>query len=178
MQWGNVIGYEGKYEVSDSGRVRSLICGGRWGQRTRSSPFYMKPKIIRGGYLYVGLRFPGEKQVWKHVGVLVLESFRGLAPKGTECSHLNGDPRDNRILNLVWETRSQNAIRRQEHGTQYAPKGELSATAKLTESEVEEIRVLGRSGLVSQARIGDRYGVSQTQVGRIIRGERWAHSQR
>ena len=53
------------------------------------------------------------------------------------------------------------------------PRGESNASAKLTADMVRRIRFLGKT--MSQSEIGERFGVSQRHVGRILRRERWAH---
>lgn len=56
-------------------------------------------------------------------------------------------------------------------------RGELNATAKLTRSDVMEMYQLARTGR-AQGEIADRFGVHRTTVGKILRGERWAHLHR
>lgn len=72
---------------------------------------------------------------------------------------------------LRWATTAENHADMIAHGT--AIRGEKSYNAKLTERAVKEIRALKDS--LSQRKIGALYGVRQSHVGRIIRGERWGH---
>lgn len=109
-RWLPVVGYEGYYEVSDYGRVRSLRreVPSRNGQR----------QVVPGGvlrqsglgntpYLKVSLcRDRG--QVTRSVHSLVLEAFVGLRPDGMEACHGFGGQRDNRLQNLRWDTLSEN----------------------------------------------------------------------
>ena len=69
------------------------------------------------GYLRVNLS-KGGKQRQHLVHRLVLTAFVGPCPDGMETRHLNGDPSDNRIENLVWGTAKENAADRISHGTQ------------------------------------------------------------
>lgn len=55
------------------------------------------------------------------------------------------------------------------------PRGENCHNSKLSESDVLEIRKLYAAGGVSQYELADKFGVQQTQIGRITRGLRWRH---
>jgi NUMOD4 motif/HNH endonuclease len=107
-QWVPVRGYEGLYEVSDAGRVRSLPRAGTRGGVLRHD-------VGNNGYPSVRLSRHGRKT---HLAVhtLVITAFRGSRPDGQECRHRNGDPMDNRLENLVWGTSSQNSQDTVEHG--------------------------------------------------------------
>lgn len=112
--WCPIPGHEG-YEVSTLGQVRS-------GSRVLT-------QFLRGkkpGYLSVYLG--GGSQF---VHRLVLLAFRGEPQEGEETRHLNGDQYDNRLENLAWGTRSENALDRVRHGTHFSsrkthcPRGHL-----------------------------------------------------
>lgn len=112
--WKDVHGFEGRYEVSDLGRVRS--------SRTRTST--KKGKILRlqtttGGYLRAYLYQGNRKYAYKRVHHLVLESFVGARPEGMESLHINGNETDNRKENLRWGTRSENTKDQVRHGTHH-----------------------------------------------------------
>ena len=175
VKWRDVVGYEGRYQVSERGRVRSLVCGGRYGYLKRKVPKAMKGHVRKAdGYEYVSLRKDGALKV-RSVHRVVLEAFSGPCPAGHTGSHLNGVSADNRLGNLQWEPHSANVLRKNEHGTMFRPQGELSGTAKLTEEEAQEVKVLCRTGLLSAGKIAAHYRVSATEVGRIATGERWGH---
>jgi hypothetical protein len=106
--WRPISGYEGLYEVSDQGRVRSL-CRIRARSNGRELPVrerILKPNAQRSGHLGVVLYNNGRFVVSVHV--LVLKAFVGPCPHGMECCHSNGDPADNQLENLRWDTRSAN----------------------------------------------------------------------
>lgn len=105
--WLPVIGYESYYEVSDLGRVRSLRRG-----------IIMKPSYSNtGGYPLLILSGSDGHPRGRYVHRLVLEAFAGLAPEGTECRHLDGDPRNCALGNLAWGTSNQNKHDQVRHGT-------------------------------------------------------------
>jgi len=113
--WKPVVGAEGLYEVSDLGRVRSLrrIITKRPPPR---APGYTRKtipeRILRPGPTQSGHRtvviVSHTRKGSRLVHHLVLEAFSGLRPRGLEALHLNGDPTDNRLLNLKWGTRGEN----------------------------------------------------------------------
>lgn len=113
-QWRPIPGYEGAYEVSSLGRVRSLDRvtdrGRRWKGRV------MRPAALKSGYLIVSLWREG-KQTTPLVHRLVLAAFVGPAPEGCEALHANGINSDNRIANLSWGTHSENQLDQVAHGT-------------------------------------------------------------
>lgn len=117
--WLPVIGFEGYYEVSDQGRVRSVtrIVAGKEGRPRVAQGLILRPGTDRGyGGKRVSLGGPGGRQTRK-VHRMVLESFVGLAPDGMVCCHNDGDPSNNRLENLRWDTPSANMLDRVKHGT-------------------------------------------------------------
>lgn len=109
-----VIGYEGRYEVSDMGNVRSLdrirSHGKRWRGRT------LKPIPMPRGYLLVNLWFDNKQRMFL-IHRLVLTAFVGPAPEATEALHADGDPTNNSLSNLSWGTHSENMLDQVAHGT-------------------------------------------------------------
>lgn len=103
--WKPVVGYEGMYEVSNRGKVRSI-------DRTNYRGSRLKGVVLTQfrtphGYMRVGLcKFGNTRTTLVHP--LVLEAFVGPRPVGSDCRHLNDKPDDNRVENLAWGSRSQN----------------------------------------------------------------------
>lgn len=116
-RWFPVAGWDGFYEVSDHGRVRSVdrvVVGS-------DDKVYRRKGIVRallpdGEYLKVSLRRPGEFKNAK-VHILVLSAFVGPCPDGMECCHKDGNSKNNFLVNLRWGTRSSNNFDRVLHGT-------------------------------------------------------------
>lgn len=93
--WKPVMGYEGYYEVSNLGRVRSSIYG------------ILKPQKINSGYLMVGLRCNGKRK--RHlVHRLVAQEFCQNSLGLSQVNHKNEDKTDNRAVNLEWCTAKYN----------------------------------------------------------------------
>lgn len=112
MTWLPIPGYESHYEVSDTGRVRSL----RSGQHVRPAPRPVKPGDNGQGHLHVNLWLDG-KPTKRYVHQLVLEAFVGPCPDGMEVLHGNGDASDNRRENLRYGTSQENRMDAVRHGT-------------------------------------------------------------
>lgn len=97
-----------------------------------------KAKTTKKGYREINLIHKSGKQKFIRVHKIVLETFIGRCPKGWEARHLNGNRSDNRLSNLRWGTRKQNANDKRRHGTM--PWGERSKLSKLNELQVRIIR--------------------------------------
>ena len=161
--WKPISGYEGRYEVSDLGRIRSA-------PTLRSRGGILRPDTT-GGYLRVQL-WRGGKYVRPLVHRLVLEAFVGPCPDGMEACHGSPDKSDNRIGNLRWDTHKNNHADKLAHGTHL--RGEAIGNSKLKASDVFLIRSLRQEGktLLSIAR---QLGVSQSLVHHITKGRVWRH---
>jgi hypothetical protein len=122
-KWKDITGYEGLYQVSDQGRVRSLdrkVKSKGSGSYLRKGQL-IKPKMRRDGYPSVGLRADGGRKFFL-VHRLVLEAFVGVRPEGMEARHLNDVKSDARLENLVWGTRSENNYDRVRNKVDYYTK--------------------------------------------------------
>lgn len=109
--WKDIPGYEGMYQVSNMGRVKSLPRVVPHGSsKTTIRERILRPGINRRGYRSVVLRREG-KSITREVHVLVASAFLGKrTEKDEQIRHLNGIPTDNRAGNLAYGTRSQNQI--------------------------------------------------------------------
>lgn len=114
--WRPVLGYEGYYEASTQGRVRSverIAANGRWWPGV-----VLKPVVHPNGHLQVHLsRGNAQRTQWVHR--LVLTAFAGPAPDGTVALHRNGDPSDNQLTNIEWGTHSENLRDQVRHGSHF-----------------------------------------------------------
>jgi len=174
-KWNGIEGYP-YYEVSNRGRVRSLsrLVKCRGGMRSVVGRV-RKTTTTSYGYpqLTLGKDEAGRVQVFL-VHRLVLTAFRGPAP-GMVCRHLDGDPLNNRLANLVWGTYKENMADKKRHGTTYSPAGETNPGAKLTEKQVLRIRKLHSTGEYTQKAIAVAYGITTASVHLIVRRKNWKH---
>lgn len=111
-RWLPVPGYEGLYEVSDLGRVRSLPRQVGYG---RIKGRILKALPGRNGYPRVNL-WKDQRAKMHHVHSLVLAAFTGPRPEGYETRHLDGDRCNNTLANLSYGTPSENQHDKVRHG--------------------------------------------------------------
>jgi hypothetical protein len=115
-RWMAIEGFEGRYEISNHGRVRSLCCaGGRYATMERN---YRKvPKILKGGknpqgYWVVKLYNDDREFKQFSIHTLVLIHFGSKRPEETDtywdAAHLDHNKNNNAIWNLQWQTHKDN----------------------------------------------------------------------
>ena len=116
--WKDIKGYEGMYQVSNLGRVKSLgrIVTRKNGRRLTIQERILKPKPTQNGYLQVKLCYSSGKGKWFLVHRLVCEAFHKNPENKPEVNHINEDKLDNRACNLEWVTAKENC----NHGTHNA----------------------------------------------------------
>lgn len=117
-EWRPVVGHSG-YEVSNLGNVRSVdrivvrYQRGRRVEQPRRGQSITPVANVKSGHLFVRLG----RAAHCTVHALVLEAFVGPRPSGLEGCHNNGDPSDNNVSNLRWDSRSSNLRDAVRHGT-------------------------------------------------------------
>ncbi len=157
-QWRNVVGFEGIYEISNFGNVRSV--------KTRKIKKLTISKTCQRPYLSL---WKNNKSMVCRPHKLVMEAFVGIRPQGMECCHNDGNPQNNHLSNLRWDTPKNNHADKIKHGT--TNRGERCGAAKLTLEQVNAIRNDNRL----QRLIAADYGVLQNTISRIKSGKRWSH---
>ena len=168
-EWRPVVDYEGLYEVSDLGNVRSVRrTTNTWPGRV------LKPRLDHYGYLKVHLS-RGDRETRLTIHRLVLAAFVGPFASGQEGNHINGVKTDNRLGNLEKVSGSQNTNHAWQSGlcNSHRPRGSQNPHVKLTEDAVRQIRALGDQ--LDQAELGRRFGVHFSTISDILRGKTWKH---
>lgn len=114
-RWRPVLGFEGLYEISDHGSLRSLPRRNCRGQ-------IRKWNRTRSGHATIDLWKDGKTQQ-RTAHRLVLEAFVGPRPEGLEGCHNDGDPQNNHLSNLRWDTPSSNRTDAVRHGRRFGRPG-------------------------------------------------------
>lgn len=180
-RWLPVPGFEGFYEVSSLGRVRSVdrivASANRWGPVSK----HLRGKILAQsmdgyGYMTVTLFRRGRSRPYR-VHTLIAPAFLGSRPPGQEVRHGAAGRRVNAVSNLCYGTRSQkeqDKIRDGtfNHGGGDKTAGERNGNAKLTTELVTEIRQRHADGQRQAAIAGD-FGITQAAVSLVIQRKTW-----
>lgn len=171
-RWVPVPGYEGRYEVSNLGRVRSLMYVTKAWERPRAEPFVLRATPGNNGYPAVHLSF-GKVCKRHSVHRLVMIAFAGPEPDGMEVAHKDGVRTHCALSNLEWKTRKDNHADKLIHGT--SQRGERCGKAKLTWAQVQEIRrrYRRRSMVCGGAALAREFGVSEFAIQSVVHHRTW-----
>ena len=168
--WKEIEGYEGIYEVSNLGRIRSLP------RKGRKQIKVLCPSPNTDGYLLVQLRRDGKRKSCL-VHRLVLGAFDPIIDTTLEGNHKDLDVTNNKLSNLEWCTPKENS----EHywvtadtSDRNTPKGEDHHLSVLNIDTVKEIRRLWDENIIkSKSEIGRLFGVGESTVRQVINRVTW-----
>ena len=163
-EWRDVVGYEGRYQVSSMGRVKSLerkVRHWRGGERIQKERI-LKPSNDRRGYLLVSL-CDGEKRKTFSVHRLVCQAFHENPDNKPQVNHINEIKTDNRACNLEWCTCKQNV----NHGTR------TERSAKSRSKPVGQYTLDGELVKIWQSpcEAGKQIGLSDSHVSKAANGK-------
>lgn len=165
--WKSVLGFEGLYSVSDSGKVKSHTkMRGAFEIQER----IMKPAIKRNGYYQIVLSKDHFKK-YPNIHRLVAIHFIPNPLNLPEVNHKDGDKSNNNVENLEWTTSSNNQKHAYKLGLQRQD-GENHATLKLNWIKVREIREMHKQG-ISHSFLGETFGVHPGHIKNIIANIYW-----
>ncbi len=149
------LGWALGYRFGDDGSAFSNRKNGEWRILT--------PSVMPKGYRILHLSGIGTRLLHR----LILEAFRGPCPEGMEGCHNDGNPANNTLDNLRWDTPQNNVSDMVRHGTH--TKGFQNGAAKLKPEDIELISKLRTEGL-SYRKIGEIIGVHGKTVNRAHMG--------
>lgn len=164
-----VSGYEGKYEISNYGRLRSKTNSSRHAKTDGVN--YPKGSVNEDGYLAYSLTGANRKSKFIFAHVLVAQVFtaKPVSDEKLEVNHKDLNKLNNRYDNLEWITHKQNIIHCIANNGFKDRSNEKNANCKLSNQDVKDIRELRLSGKTLQA-IADKYGITNGHVYRLCAG--------
>lgn len=167
--WKDIPDFEGLYQVSNYGKVKSL-------ERTKQGclEFYrpdklLKPGLSHNGYQSIHLCNKDKKKSWR-VNRLVATVFIPNPDNKPQVNHIDGNKLNNRADNLEWSSPKENTHHAIRTGLSDV-KGESNGCAKLTNEDVLFIRSCGLQTKV----LVEKFGVYRTLIQRIRRKGSWKH---
>lgn len=173
--WKEIKGYEGLYEISNLGRVKSLerYKKAKGEGKTLLPEKIMKVQVARNGYKTLPLC---KNCIYKYHTVhriVALSFLPNLQNKRCVC-HKDGNKLNNNVNNLYWGSYKENLEDQKKHGTFIC--GEISYLHKLNEKQVRVIKhILNIPNHISYRQIGEIFKVSEFAIFDIKRGKSWKH---
>jgi len=158
--WKEIPGSNNKYFASNMGRFKKYN-------------IILKQYNDKNGYLLVYVLLNNKMGTYRSHRI-ILETFVGPCPKGMVCRHLDGNPKNNKLDNLEWNTNSINMKDRTKHGTQ--PKGEKTSQSKFYDIDILNMRQLYKNGWTTQE-ISKKYNTNYKVIWKIVTYKLWKHLQ-
>lgn len=168
-EWKSIADWEGHYEVSNLGRIKSLR---RTITYVDGRKKVMPERILasaKGGsdYLMVALK-KGGRQWTVTVHRLVALAFLGNRPDGCDIHHADGNKANNRASNLVWMPKGEH---RSDHMQASIAAGAHPAT-KIPDEIIKEIREIYATRKYTQRSLSIMFGISNQHISRIVNHQR------
>ena len=166
-EWRPLSGSDGRFEVSSWGRVHSL-------RRDGTIKQVLNGAKNRHGYIRVQAKALNQRRLW-FIHQLVAMAFIGDCPKGHMVNHIDNDPSNNYWSNLEYVTARGNQQHSWRTTSRKPPhQGEQTHFAKLTESDVKQIRAMRKEGF-TYSKIASHFNTKPANVWFICIGRTWKH---
>lgn len=161
--WKDISDYNGLYQVSNLGRIKSF---------KRNREIILKPFKNRCGYYQVDLNKNTKGKTYTNHR-LVMFAFK-LEEKFeyNEVNHIDGNKENNTLDNLEWCTRSENLKHAYNTGLKSSI-GENNSRSKLTEIQVKKIRFYYDNKIFNQSKLSKMYNVNKQSISNIVLYKTW-----
>ncbi|MDD5589059.1 MAG: NUMOD4 domain-containing protein [Candidatus Nanoarchaeia archaeon] len=172
--WKNIEGYDGIYQVSDRGRIKSLsrLHKIHHNYYVKCKTKILKQTTTKKGYLRIGLN---KNNITKQFQVhrIVSIAFIPNVWNKPQINHKDGNKKNNYIKNLEWCNNSENQKHSFKFGLMNDRKGENHNLAKFTNKQILEIRKLYPQ--ISGYKLAKIYNVHHATIYNIIHKKSWCH---
>lgn len=176
--WGTILGQEGKYQISYTGKVKSLPkkIKNRNGTFRYSNELILKNRLrSKDGYYFVSF-YDNYKFTTQTIHRLVAMAFIPNPENKPYVNHIDGNKLNNHVSNLEWANCSENMLHAYRTGIAISQKGSKCHKSKMTESNVLAIRRLyKRNPFVNRRNIAKKFGVAYNTITCVILRKTWTH---
>jgi hypothetical protein len=172
-KWRDVIGYEGFYQVSNTGKIRS--CDRPVKQRNNSIQIkrgrVLSPALNKSGYVICALSKDNKLSSYPVHRLVAMAWLRFPPPGMYEINHIDGNKQNNDVYNLEWSNRHNNLLHAIKLGLMKYNRGENHHNSKFLNSEMQSImeQRLAGATLVS---LGKKYNVFPSTIARITQRQK------
>ena len=163
-EWRPVVGYEGRYEVSDQGRIKGMV---RYQDGRVRRERLLKCTLNAKGYPVISLRKDERKAISRKMHRLVARAFLGPCPEGMVVRHGLGGPGDASLANLCYGTPQQNHADIAHHREILRSSG----IGHLTDADVLEIHRTWLNGELP-ARVAEEYVAVIGHASKVVEREK------
>lgn len=176
--WKDIPGFEGMYQCSSQGNIRSLDriihSANKWNSYSKlEESRVLKPISNRSGYQQVVLYRDGagnRSTVHRWVAL----TFIPNPENKRNVNHIDGCKTNNKVSNLEWNTTSENILHAFRTGLNVSSKGEKHGMSKLVAGQVHRIRTLHEIGC-RPSDIANIFSVSFATITHIVKRKTWKH---
>lgn len=168
-EWKDIKGYEGFYQISNFGRVKSL---GGWCGTAKRKEKIRSTSLTHDGYVKVRLIHQGKDKTMR-VHRLVAETFIPNPKNKNTVNHIDGNKQNNTVSNLEWVDRTEQMLHAYNLGLKTSRTGSNNSNAKLTDEQIREIRkaYIPYSKEFGTVALAKKYGVTNRVIGLIVKNK-------
>lgn len=162
--WKDIKGYEGKYQISNLGRLKNIKSNRLYISKTYGNKIYVNISLTSNGVTKTFL--------WHRVVAIAFIPN----PQNKPCiNHIDNNPANNGVENLEWVTHKENTAHAVKQNRMKPCIGETNATTNLKNVQVVRIKKLLSAKKLTHQKIADRFSVSREVITCINRGVSWKH---